>query len=136
MSRDSVERRWRANRLTHDLRAILGGYVGPVGAVVASLCCFGTPVLVAAFTSLGLGVFLIDLILLPLLVVFLGLTVYGSYVRRTRHQKTYPLALIAILAVLLIPAIFISTAMAYTALIGLVGVVLTDSRLIHRVSVQ
>lgn len=95
-------------------------------------CCFGTPVLVAAFTSLGLGVLLIDLILLPLLVVFLGLTVYGSYVRRTRHQKTYPLALIAILAVLLIPAIFISTAMAYTALIGLVGVVLTDSRLIHR----
>ena len=111
--------------------------MGPAGAVVASLCCLGTPVLVAAFTSLGLGVLLIDLILLPLLVVFLGLTVYGSYVRRTRHQKTYPLALIAILAVLLIPAtIFISTAMAYTALIGLVGVVLTDSRLIHRVSVQ
>ena len=119
-----------------DLRAVLGGYVGPVGAVVASLCCLGTPVLVVAFTSLGLGVLLTDLILLPLLVVFLGLTVYGSYVRRTKHQKTYPLALIAILAVLLIPAIFINTAMAYTALIGLIGVVLTDSRLRRGVSVQ
>ena len=104
--------------------------------MVASLCCLGTPVLVAAFASLGLGVLLTDLILLPLLVVFLGLTVYGSYVRRTRHQKSYSLALIAILSVLLIPAIFISTAMAYTALIGLIGVVLTDSRLIRGVSVQ
>lgn len=60
---------------------------GVVGSAVAALCCF-TPVLVLVLGAAGLSAWLgwTDYVLLPLLAMFLGLTVYGLW-RRQRAAR-------------------------------------------------
>ncbi len=59
--------------------------VGIVGAVVAALCCF-TPILVVLLGVVGLSALVgwLDVVLLPALAVFLGITVYALW----RRQRT------------------------------------------------
>ena len=45
---------------------------GPIGSILATLCCLGVAPLLGALTALGLGFLINDLILLPLLLFFLG----------------------------------------------------------------
>lgn len=56
---------------------------GIIGSVVAAICCF-TPVLVILLGIAGLSAWLgwIDVVLLPVLAMFLGLTAYGLWRRR------------------------------------------------------
>jgi len=58
---------------------------GIVGTVVAALCCF-TPLLVVLLGTVGLSAMLgwLDVVLLPALAVFAGLTVYALARRRRR----------------------------------------------------
>ena len=58
---------------------------GIVGAVVAALCCF-TPVLVILLGAVGLSALTgyLDVVLIPALAFFVGLTVYALY----RHNRT------------------------------------------------
>ncbi|MBS9717924.1 mercury resistance system transport protein MerF [Pseudohalocynthiibacter aestuariivivens] len=58
--------------------------IGAIGTVIVALCCF-TPVLVVLLGVLGLSALVgyLDLVLLPLLGVFLAVTIY-ALVRRTR----------------------------------------------------
>jgi mercuric ion transport protein len=60
---------------------------GIVGSAVVALCCV-TPVLVIALGALGLAAIVgwLDLVLFPLLAVFLGLTGYALY----RRQRSSP----------------------------------------------
>lgn len=53
---------------------------GIIGTVVTAACCF-TPVLVVALGAVGLSSWLgwLDVVLFPLLAVFIGLTAYGLY---------------------------------------------------------
>jgi mercuric ion transport protein len=57
--------------------------IGIVGTVVTALCCF-TPLLVVVLGALGLSAALgwLDLVLVPALLVFLGITVYALSKRR------------------------------------------------------
>lgn len=61
---------------------------GIVGAVVAALCCF-TPVLVILLGAVGLSALTgyLDIVLIPALVFFVGLTAYAGY-RRNRTPKS------------------------------------------------
>ncbi len=63
-------------------RAILR--VGLFGSVIAALCCF-TPVLVVLLGVVGLSTLTgyLDLVLLPALAFFIGLTIYALW-RRSR----------------------------------------------------
>ncbi len=56
-----------------------------IGTVIAALCCF-TPILVILFAAAGLSwaVGYLDYVLLPLLFVFIGLTIYALW----RRQRT------------------------------------------------
>lgn len=60
--------------------------VGVVGSVITAICCF-TPALVILFGALGLSafVYLLDAVLIPMLVIFLGVTAYGVYLTRARR---------------------------------------------------
>ena len=64
-----------------DDRALLR--TGIIGSVVAALCCF-TPVLVVAFGTLGLSAWvgMLDYVLLPTLLFFVGLTGYAVWKNR------------------------------------------------------
>ncbi len=57
---------------------------GIVGTVIAALCCF-TPVLVVLLGVVGLSALTgyLDLVLLPALAFFIGLTIYALW-RRSR----------------------------------------------------
>jgi mercuric ion transport protein len=59
--------------------------VGVVGSVVAALCCF-TPTLAILAGLLGLGALAgaLDLVLVPALFGFIGLTIYAAW--RRRHE--------------------------------------------------
>jgi len=58
--------------------------VGIVGTVIAALCCF-TPILVVLLGTVGLSALTgyLDIVLLPALAIFVGLTVYALW-RRSR----------------------------------------------------
>jgi len=58
---------------------------GIIGAVLAALCCF-TPVLVVLLGAVGLSALTghLDVVLMPALVFFVGLTVYALY----RHKRS------------------------------------------------
>lgn len=60
---------------------------GIIGTVIAALCCF-TPVLMVLFGVVGLSAFVgwIDIVLLPALVFFIGLTIYA--VRRKKQRES------------------------------------------------
>jgi mercuric ion transport protein len=56
---------------------------GIIGTVVTAICCF-TPVLVVALGALGLSAWLgwVDVVLFPLLALFVGLIALAVYRRR------------------------------------------------------
>ncbi|HMB77520.1 MAG TPA: mercury resistance system transport protein MerF [Kiloniellaceae bacterium] len=58
--------------------------VGIIGTVVAAICCF-TPVLVILLVTVGLSaaVGYLDVILIPILVIFLTITGYALWRRKT-----------------------------------------------------
>lgn len=60
--------------------------IGVVGSVVAALCCF-TPVLAILAGLLGLGAIagVADVVLIPVLIGFVGLTLYAA--RRQHREK-------------------------------------------------
>ena len=63
--------------------------VGLVGTIVAAVCCF-TPLLVSLLVVLGLGALTgyLDLVLLPTLVVFFGLFLFGAMCKKPeRHDS-------------------------------------------------
>ena len=62
--------------------------VGIVGTVIAALCCF-TPVLVVLAGAVGLAAVLgwLDLVLLPALTLFLLITGYALWRRRTEKSS-------------------------------------------------
>ncbi|MGQ7847019.1 mercury resistance system transport protein MerF [Granulosicoccus sp. 3-233] len=63
---------------------------GLVGTVLAALCCF-TPLLVVLLSAVGLAAAIsyLDLVLLPALAVFAGITVYALW-RLKRNTSTSP----------------------------------------------
>ena len=58
--------------------------VGIIGTIIAALCCF-TPVLVVLLGAVGLSAALgwLDYVLLPTLAVFIGITIYAFWKRRS-----------------------------------------------------
>ena len=60
---------------------------GIVGTIIAALCCF-TPVLAVLLGFVGLSALLgwLDVVLLPALAVFIGLTIYALW-RRQRNAR-------------------------------------------------
>ncbi|WP_297780655.1 mercury resistance system transport protein MerF [uncultured Roseovarius sp.] len=58
---------------------------GIVGTIIVALCCF-TPVLVVLFGIVGLSALVgwLDIVLLPALAFFIGLTIYAVW-RRQRN---------------------------------------------------
>lgn len=54
--------------------------IGIVGTVIAAVCCF-TPLLVILVSAVGLSAIIgkLDIVLLPALAIFMGITVYALW---------------------------------------------------------
>jgi len=82
--------------------------LGFLGTLFASLCCLGVSVVIAPLTAIGLGFLINDLILLPLVLVFLLITLWGLYRGWKRHGVRPPFFLGTFSAVFLVPSFFVS----------------------------
>jgi mercuric ion transport protein len=58
--------------------------IGIIGTVLAAICCF-TPVLVILLGAIGLSAIVgwLDVVLLPVLVIFIGITGYALWRRKS-----------------------------------------------------
>ncbi|MFN2421294.1 MAG: MerC family mercury resistance protein [Gemmatimonadota bacterium] len=63
---------------------------GPLGSIVTGLCCLGVSPVVGALAAAGLGFLLRDAILIPLLILFLGVTMWSLRRDRARHARAAP----------------------------------------------
>ncbi len=95
--------------------------LGFLGTLFTSLCCLGVSVVIAPLTAIGLGFLINDLILLPLVLVFLLMTLWGLHRGWKRHGVRPPFFLGIFAAAALIPSFFVSTYLS-SFLLGLLFV--------------
>lgn len=82
-----------AATLPRDGAAAAADSAGVIGAVLAALCCAGTPIIVGGVTALGLGFLRNDAILWPLMLVSLVIATWGFWRGRQCHGHVGPLLL-------------------------------------------
>lgn len=95
--------------------------LGVIGSFVAALCCLGVLAVVSIVASIGLGFLINDAILLPLMVLFLLVTLIGLYLGCRAHRRTWPLilGLVSSLVALFFVLGHTVRAMAYLAMASL-----------------
>lgn len=98
-----------------------GDVWGPLGSIIAAACCLGVAPAIGAVSALGLGFLIDDLILLPLLVLFLVVTVGTLRRDRLRHGRAGPEALAWGATVLTVGGLWVSAAVVGVGLAALVG---------------
>lgn len=64
--------------------------IGVGGSLFAALCCLGFPALLAILSAVGLGFLVNDAVLIPLLVLFLLVTLWGLYLGQRHHGRWMP----------------------------------------------
>lgn len=96
--------------------------IGVGGSLFAALCCLGFSALLSILSAVGLGFLIKDAILLPLLVVFLALALYGFYRGYQTHRKPGAVMLggASAVALLVFLLVFFSRPLAYLSIAGLV----------------
>ncbi len=61
--------------------------VGVVGSVFTALCCLGFPALLSILSAIGLGFLINDAVLIPLLIIFLLVTIVGLALGMRAHHR-------------------------------------------------
>ena len=94
---------------------------GAIGSIFASLCCLGFAPVLAALSAAGLGFVISDTILIPLLVLFLALALWGIKGSQRKHSKTAPFYVGVAGAVAALVGVFVFIPIHVIGLIALVG---------------
>ena len=72
-------------------RSQLTDVAGAFGAIVAALCCAGTPLIVGALAATGLSALRKDAILWPIMLVSLAVAIWGYWEGYRMHRTRAPL---------------------------------------------
>ncbi len=86
--------------------------IGVGGSLFAALCCLGFPALLAIVSAVGLGFLIHDAVLIPMLVAFLALTLYGLYQGMRRHGRRQALGVGMVASLVLFASIWIGSSIA------------------------
>ncbi len=97
------------------------GIFGSLGSAFAALCCAGVPAVLGALSAAGLGFLVNDLVLFPLLALFLGLALWSLGSGVARHGMRGVLVLGWIGAGLMLAGIFILPALIYAGATAIVA---------------
>lgn len=73
-----------------------------------------------------------DLVLFPLLALFLGISIYARHIHKKQHGTRYPFLIALVSSILLVPAIFINQYLAYIIITGLIFASIWDIILKHK----
>jgi mercuric ion transport protein len=95
--------------------------VGAIGSIFAALCCIGTPAVLALLASIGAGFLIRDVILLPLLVVFLVIAVWGMMRTQDAHGQRGPLLVTVGSSFVIVAAVWFSRPVVILGLVGLIA---------------
>ena len=82
-----------ADELTPRRGTTIADSAGVFGAILAALCCAGTPIIVSALAAAGLSVLRKDAILWPLMLVSLAVALWGFWRGAQIHHKAGPIVL-------------------------------------------
>lgn len=99
---------------------------GTTGAVFAGACCLGFAPLLAALGAVGLGFLIRDAVLLPLFLLFLGLTLWSLWASRASHHQPGPFYLGLGSAIAAFAALWFLVPLAYAGLLGLIAAAAWD----------
>ena len=107
-------------------KARIADSAGAAGAIIAALCCAGTPFIVGGLAAMGLTFLRSDAILWPLMLISLAVALWGFWQGRAVHRKPGPLILGVIGAVSLACGVIIvhgppAMTMIYGGAVLLVG---------------
>ena len=104
--------------------------VGVVGSLFAALCCLGFPALLSILSAIGLGFLIKDAVLLPLLIVFLLVTLLGLAPGLREHHRASALVLgISAIGVFVFIFVAFSKLLAGVSVSGLVIASILNARL-------
>ena len=92
--------------------------VGVVGSMFAALCCLGFPALLSILGAIGLSFLISDAVLLPLLVVFLLVTLGGLYLG-VRHHGSWLAFVIGLISAM---SVFIFIFVAFSRVLAGIGI--------------
>lgn len=87
--------------------------IGSLASAFAALCCAGVPAVLGALSAAGVGFLVNDLILFPLLALFLGLGLWGLRDGVRRHGLRAVLVLGGVGAVLMVAGILLQPLIIY-----------------------
>ena len=96
--------------------------VGVAGSIFAALCCLGFPALLSILSAIGLGFLIKDVILLPLLILFLLVTLIGLALGMREHHRApaFILGIISTIGVFIFIFVAFSKVLAGVSVVGLV----------------
>ena len=83
----------RPDRMTGHSGVQVADGAGVLGAILAALCCAGTPIIVSALAAAGLSFLRRDAILWPLMLGSLAVAQWGFWRGRQAHHKPGPFVL-------------------------------------------
>ena len=94
---------------------------GSIGSGVAGACCLGFAPFLAGLSAIGAGFLINDLVLIPLFVVFLGITLWGLWAARKRHGHPGPSFLGTAAAIIAFAALWFFVPLSYAGLAALIA---------------
>ena len=94
--------------------------LGIVGSLIAALCCLGVPAILSIFAAIGLGFLINDVVLLPLLALFLFVTIIGLFSSYSIHQKKPALIIGLASAIVIFSFLFVFPPITYLGIAGLI----------------
>ncbi|MDP8972076.1 MAG: MerC family mercury resistance protein [Actinomycetota bacterium] len=104
---------------------------GSLGSAFAAACCAGIPAVLGALSAAGLGFLLNDLLLFPLLALFLGLGLWGLWDGVSRHGLRSVLVLGGIGAALMVAGIVFQP-LIYAGAAAMIGAALWNVLALRR----
>ncbi|MFQ6023843.1 MAG: MerC domain-containing protein [Acidiferrobacterales bacterium] len=106
--------------------------VGSVGSVLSGACCLGFAPFIAGLSAIGAGFLVNDLVLIPLFVVFLGITLWALWTSRKRHERDGPFFIGTAGAVVAFAALWFFAPLSYAGLAVLVAASVWDIVLLRQ----
>lgn len=99
---------------------------GSFGSLFVGACCLGVAPLIGALSAVGLGFLIRDAVLIPLLVIMLGFTLWALWSSRQIHHLEGPMYLGLAGALLAFAGLWIYVPLSWAGFIGLVGASIWD----------
>ena len=99
---------------------------------MAGACCLGFAPFLAGLSAIGAGFLINDLVLIPLFVVFLGITLWGLWTSRKRHSHAGPSFLGTAAAIIAFAALWFFVPLSYAGLAALIAASVWDIVLLRQ----